>query len=637
MKRTIQDQSNKQMWTERALAAAAALFLAFFMGRYLTIYYDLNDDSLMAEILAGSFTGTPASHNIQSYYPLTVLLAFLYRLNWSIDWYSGFLLLLQYGGAVLVVWRILRDCRDRKKRYATVLLAVLAAAGLLQEHYVYLQYSVTVGILGAAAVFLFLTMNPQRHQENGMGVQRAWLRELMPPIGIILAGFLLRSEMMLFVGPFAALAFLIRTKELCFGEQGEGTERNQAAAPRRMREFLQVCGLTFVLTVGGMGICWLGNQAGCSREWKEFYQLFDARTQLYDFQKLPTYEENQEFYDSIGLDSAQVQLILNYNYGLDQNIDAKTLQTIADYAAEKAAAQKSTGQRLKDALWDYREAMLGRGEHAGEPYPVIAAVLYLSALGSSLGSGRIPVSGGAGTLAQNRSSRGRVLAGVRVKAGEILLTAVVFALRSALFLYLYYHNRPVVRLTHSLYLCEAVFLLWILWRNVSDKGRAAFLCCAAAVLALGYGSVWQTAQIRTQQSIRIQNNAPYLELQEYARNHSDNIYLLDVYSTVSFSDAVGTAAAVPVNLDLLGGWASKSPLERDKLCALGVEQDAIQCEGGTYVAQILQMEENVYVAAEASADVEWLSDYYSYLGEEVTVSETDRIGENWIIYAVNSN
>lgn len=92
-----------------------------------------------------------------------------------------------------------------------------------------------------------------------------------------------------------------------------------------------------------------------------------------------------------------------------------------------------------------------------------------------------------------------------------------------------------------------------------------------------------------------------------------------------------------MNLDLLGGWACKSPLEREKLTALGAEGEllgSLEDAEGTGTAELLRTGDNVYAAAEAGEDMTWLAEYYAFRGEEVTVSEADRIGDDWVIYAV---
>ncbi len=78
------------------------------------------------------------------------------------------------------------------------------------------------------------------------------------------------------------------------------------------------------------------------------------------------------------------------------------------------------------------------------------------------------------------------------------------------------------------------------------------------------------------------------------------------------------------NHDLMGGWASKSPLYYDKLKAFGFEsmQDAI-------------LEENVYVVDKSSQDIGWLSDYYLDKGIETEITAEDTVAEVFVIYKVS--
>ncbi len=632
--------------------------LARVIGSVWTSYYDLNDDSLMAEILAGSYTGVPELRNIQSYFPLTAVLGGLYRLAGSIDWYGLFLLVCQFGSLALVLGRILnREARKKAgalRKTGAVLLALLAAAGVLLYHFVFLQYSVTVGMIGAAAAFWFLTMEPGTSRKGRAG-------EILPPVLLIALGFLLRSEMMIFVGPFVALSFLIRALELSLD---------------RKRKF-RLMGIVLLLVLAVLGLGELGNRLGYrSAEWKEFKRFFDARTQLYVFQKIPDYEGNDSIYESIGLDREETELIRNYNFGLDGNIDADRLEAIASYAKEKAGSEKSTGTRLREALWDYRASMTTNAE---EPYRMISLVLYGTAMVLSV-IGLLGNVRNRSGISSNGGSAGEKGQGKRfsflVQTGWIL---VLFFLRSALFLYLYYNHRPVVRLTHSIYLAEAVILLWMIDRTLRGKkkeGTAVFVLLSLVFLA---AAGMQVREIAEEQNERLAKNAPYEEFLDYCREHSENVYLTDVYSTVDFSDPLFAEGGKPVNYDLMGGWASKSPLERKKLEKLGVlpakteysgenagdaagetarnggnaggsagetensgkdagnsadEAGTGQEEKPPALDEILLANENVYVAAETGADLSWLTQYYAAKGQQVLVKEEDRIGNDWVIYSV---
>ena len=578
-----------------------ALAAALLLGRIFPYYYDLNDDALMAQILAGSYTGEPELRNIQSYFPLTAALGGLYRANRSVDWYGLFLLLCQFGCLGLVLGRVMA-CR---KDIRAAVLAALASAGLLLYHMVFLQYSVTVGMIGAAAAFWLLTLQPGE-------TKRAWRKELLPPVLLIALGYLLRSEMMLFVGPFAALAFLIRVAQLKM-EKG-----------KKLRLMCAVLVLVLLSLFAGEA----GNRIGYrSDEWRAFYRFFDARTQLYDFQRIPEYEGNEEFYQSIGLGASEAELIRNYNFGLDANIDAEKLEAIAAYAKEKAAGEKSIGTRWREALWDYRASQTTRAE---EPYRMISLVLYASAVLLS----------GAEILRYFRRRSGSFREKgkkekERCRESAVRLSGVLalYVLRSALFLYLYYHHRPVVRLTHSIFLAEAVILLWLIGEEVRDRRKEAAGTYVLLTVLFFAAAAWQVRSAACEQEARLSKNAPYEAFLSYCRKHPENVYFTDVYSTVDFSDRLFEVGDEPSNYTLMGGWASRSPLEAEKLRNLGLFTQSDSAEGQG-LDKILLGNANVFVAAEADADPVWLLAYYSGKGMQAELKEEDRIGNDWIIYSV---
>ena len=578
-----------------------ALAAALLLGRIFPYYYDLNDDALMAQILAGSYTGEPELRNIQSYFPLTAVLGGLYRANRSVDWYGLFLLLCQFGCLALVLGRVMA-CR---KDVRAAVLAALAAAGLLLYHMVFLQYSVTVGMIGAAAAFWLLTLQPGE-------TKRAWRKELLPPVLLIALGYLLRSEMMLFVGPFAALAFLIRAAQLKM-EKG-----------KKLRLMCAVLVLVLLSLFAGEA----GNRLGYrSDEWRTFYRFFDARTQLYDFQRIPEYEGNEKFYQSIGLDASEAELIRNYNFGLDADLDAEKLEAIAAYAKEKAAGEKSTGTRWREALWDYRASQTTRAE---EPYRMISLVLYASAVllsGAEILRYFCRRSGFFREKGKKEKERCRESA---VRLSGVL---ALYVLRSALLLYLYYHHRPVVRLTHSIFLAESVILLWLIGEEVRNRRKeAAGIYVLLMVLFLS-AAAWQVRSAACEQEARLSKNAPYEAFLSYCREHSETVYFTDVYSTVDFSDRLFEVGDEPSNYTLMGGWAARSPLEAEKLRNLGLFTQSDSAEGQG-LDEILLGNANVFVAAEADADPGWLLAYYSGKGMQAELKEEDRIGNDWIIYSV---
>ena len=167
---------------------AMALILAGILAARFDFYYDLNDDVLIKDILSGVYSGTPDGHTMQLLYPLGALLALLYR-GLSIPVFGAFLLFCQFGSIWAVGYRstVLVD-EERAARdgapFAPGMCSAASAARLAEpavcsawnttaarlgvkgvlllaealfwfaamgSHLVYLQYTVTAGMLRKAA------------------------------------------------------------------------------------------------------------------------------------------------------------------------------------------------------------------------------------------------------------------------------------------------------------------------------------------------------------------------------------------------------------------------------------------------------------------------------------------------------
>ena len=64
------------------------------------------------------------------------------------------------------------------------------------------------------------------------------------------------------------------------------------------------------------------------------------------------------------------------------------------------------------------------------------------------------------------------------------------------------------------------------------------------------------------------------------------------------------------NYDIMGGWACKSPLQRKKLAAFGIDN----------MEEALLAQDHVYYVQEKGADTLWLIRYYMDHGKEITLT-----------------
>ncbi len=85
-------QKENHIW-----ALGLSVVLCAAIGIFFDYYYDLNDDVLIKDILAGVYTGTPEGRNIQMLFPLSFVISLFYRVARGLPWYGIFLCLCHFG------------------------------------------------------------------------------------------------------------------------------------------------------------------------------------------------------------------------------------------------------------------------------------------------------------------------------------------------------------------------------------------------------------------------------------------------------------------------------------------------------------------------------------------------------------
>ena len=106
-----------------------------------------------------------------------------------------------------------------------------------------------------------------------------------------------------------------------------------------------------------------------SEEWRTFTEFFNNRTELYDFQEPPSYEEHQAFYESIGLSESEKVLLDNYNFGMDEEIDEVMVGQIAEYAGANKSMEKPFMEKLPEKLSFYVYRLTHGPQDTGSDYP----------------------------------------------------------------------------------------------------------------------------------------------------------------------------------------------------------------------------------------------------------------------------
>ncbi len=563
------------------------LFMVIMIAGLATafdFYYDLNDDTVIKDILSGAYTGTPSGYSIQMLYPLSFCVSLLYRAIPGVPWYGLFLCVCQFGVAALLAWRVTGILEKHWMQTAALIFEGIVFLGLLIRQLVIVQYSVTGGICMAGAIFLFTT-------GKEMESPKQYLKQNLVPIFLVVLSFMIRTEMCLMLFPFLLLAGLGKwmTQEKIFTMTNAG-------------RYLYVIGTALAGMILVLCLDKLAYAASADSDaWKTYQSFFDARTDIYDFYGLPEYEKNQEFYQEIGLSKESYTLLENYNFSLDETIDAEMLERLAELQESKAGKEEGlestagifSKNSLKEALWMYKNRLLNM-ESGVYAYVLLAA--YVSYI---------------------------ILAGGNKKSGCYWKVALLLVIRSILWIYLFMVDRYPDRITCPLLVTEITMLLaWIVEESTSAKrGIQTFgiyvLLGVCSVMAFASNAESAKAEYENRERV----NSRWESLISYCKEREDIYYVVDVYSSTSYE---GIAYSEKIfkhvdnsyrNFDICGGWLAKSPLMYEKLGRLQISD----------IESALLSGEQAYFIATPDKDLAWLINYYASKGREVQPERMDTI------------
>ncbi len=596
-------QSKKQGYGNCILAFAATGTSALLMGILFDFYFDLNDDTMMRDIMAGIYSGTPDGHNMQTLYPLGAVLALCYRLCRTAPWYGLFLFLAQFGCFYLVGIRLLSLFEKRGERLLALLGLLFFQWGIWLTHMVNMQYTITCAMLAAAAVFCLMT--------TPAGLPgKAFVLKNIPAILLVILAYQLRTEMLLLCLPFMGFAVWV-----CWWEE---------KSPFTWGSFGKYAAVAGLMLLGMVLPLLLDSAAYGSGEWRDFRRFFDARTTVYDYYpEVVTDDAYGDGLEKLGVSPGKQILLRNYNFGLDEEIDTPLLEKTASYAAGTVGGERDWGGIFKETLLFYRYRIF----HAGDmPYNLLVLLGYAANIIAAVI-----------LYLETRKREGGKKAGGRLLLAGVQLAGLAL-LRTALWMFILLRGRDPERITHSLYLLEFTVLAALLVRfreklpqREDGRGRtgrflwgmaALFLLLSAGRIAAALPSVF------ADQERRAQVNEDWYDIDGYCRTHPDTFYFEDVYSTVAFSGKLLAKRDNTIaNYDIAGGWMCKSPLYWEKLAhyGIGAADEALLSGKAYFIMSDAEKQER---------GLDWMRGYYAEKGIRVEIREHDRINGNYRVYRV---
>lgn len=593
---------------QNQIIALGLVFLLFcFTAQRYDFYFDLNDDVVMKDILSGVYTGAPESRNIQMLYPVSLLLSLVYRIFRQLPVYGVFLFLCQFGCIYLIVERSIRFRSSSRTKIIMAMLQGLVITSLFLEHMVFVQYTVTSALLAGTAAFLFVTM------EEGL-TTASFIKKNVANVILVILAFCIRTEMLALMLPLICAAGVYR-----WGKEKPALTRENFC------KYLTVFGCI----IGGMLLTYAANDiAYGGKEWKEFMHFFDSRTELYDFQGIPPYEGNEAFYRRLGLTASEQDMLLGqYNFGMDDRVDAGTLDAVSVYQSSIKGTEGSFMDRLVDKFGEYRYRTFHKEMQDSEkeddyPFNLMVILAYMSVF----------IAGIWNAIGHEKNT----LTGAWKTGWKLLLLGFI---RTALWMFILMRGRAPSRITHPLYLVELAILMGILHvecAGIASKiyGKFKATIVFPTVIAITAVTALLPAISAADKNYagREAANITYRAMQEYCADHRESFYFIDVYSSVSdpktsvpysekmFADTDNRIA----NYDIMGGWLVKSPLYEKKLNAFGMDN----------MQKAIAENENVYFIAELEKGTGSLTAFYADQNVSIRTELTDTINNVLGVYEV---
>ncbi len=556
------------------VAIISVIAVLFVISKKMDFMFISNDDIYIRSILSGDLTGTPDGHAIYILYPLAWILASLYKFAPLVNWYGIFTVGMHSTCWVLVLYRISSLGNTLWTQIRNFILMYFFLIFLDLQYLVYSQYTVLAGIIGCTAIFWFVTIKDEDK----------W-SEYVPVVVLLCISFLTRSQAALMCIPFLVCFGLYKIGFFFF----EKSDKEKAIG--QIKRFI-VLSITSGLLLGGLFS--IHQFAYQTDEWKQYNEYNKYRTQVYDFYSFPSYEENTEFYHSLGIQQEEMYLIQSANLGFDENITVDKMKAIYLKSKEIHKWNQQFYSVPRKIVFDYLDSFkdISRGS-------ILLFMLY----GVSL-----------------------FLAFLERKNYLWISFATLFIGRSILRCYLLYRGRFPERVSYPLTIAEILVLVGIICfalchqrkedevireKSIGQVIGIAILSCFMLLLVVDVYKENIDRSISIKREIGwVENLFPYLE------NNADKNYLLEVQSMATLKAPIfGAHIHMPENAIYIGGWLQKSPLIK--------QQYENRLHGGLQT-DVLE-NNNTFIIQKSELSVLWLEDYFKSKNPLVEANVVDYI------------
>lgn len=499
----------------------------FAMLLFTPITYAINDDVAMKNIASGVISGTPDGHLIFIKYALGYIISVLYRLYDGIDWYGSFMIGVMLLCTVMILKRFV--CFLKKDFVFGITASATIFMIVIYDNIVNFQFTVVAAIVAATALFLYNTIDLEKQN---------YQKEYLVILLLAWTAYCIRSRVFIMALPFAGVIFFTSKDKL----------KNKLV-------------FAVILLMGIFAIEGVETVAYDSKEWDDYLKFNEARSELYDYYGIPSYEENEEFYKSINIKKHDVENLKEYRlYFVSDEVRDGKVNQVADYAKQQWEQQNTITEKMGKGLDLIIERL--RENEFGALFFITLFVLVLNLYDAVL-----------------------------CNKGTIGLSVIFVAVEITLWIYLAFEGRLPERVIVSLLIIE-LFSLMSIWYTkhnkfidnyVGDKSKNLFYVVMCLFI------VMNGQRIEQRQNSYYNSNMQFEIVTDYFERNPENLYFIETCPIAKYTENYSFFNKNKIeNFSTLGGWLAFSPLRKEGLENFKIENVARATVNNTNVFVVLE-------------------------------------------------
>ena len=345
----------KMHWFEAVVAFLLTLVACIGISVVFGYCFRSNDDAMLRNIVSGNYTGMPDAHLIYVMYPLGLLWKGLYTVFPAIAWYDLFMVGMHYLCWYMILFRLGQQFVTKRGKSLSVILGLVALVIIDLPYVVMHQYTILSALLAVVAIFWLATSKNKSGKEY-------WFDRVICIIFLTLCLWL-RKQVFFMALP---IGFFILVLEFL------AVKKDKVKATIRRAAVFLGC----VLLIGVISFA-IEKIAYSSPEWQDFNVYNEARTDIYDFYGVPSYQGYEEQYEQLDISYGDWLVIDHYDGGLMPELDSEMLLSVAALSKQNFDAIRETYSVLLQTLYSVCQVVLYNDI---QPIGILLTVLYVVSL-----------------------------------------------------------------------------------------------------------------------------------------------------------------------------------------------------------------------------------------------------------------